>query len=252
MRVIRPSALTADRRRRPLLLALSMLAAGLLAGQLTVVGATTSPAGAGAMAASSALGLGIGVAWLLRALNPGRAHAAAESLSGLLSPIFDESWTLLVAPRLPVRDAGRLDGVLVGPAGVRILTVRDWEGRYRVRGRTWEFDARGRRGWIRCRTNPSHEAASLADGVARWAGEAGLGELPVRPTIVFPSGRSRLVLEEPAEEVLTADNAPWWANALGRGRRLDPGAVARIVTTVLDAAEADPRATRRQAPRVDG
>jgi hypothetical protein len=158
-------------------------------------------------------------------------------LESLLSPVFDDSYALVLSPRLPIRDAARLDALLIGPAGVRALTVRDWEGRYRVRGRAWEFHAGRRRGWIRCRTNPSFDAVALGEGVGRWAVEAGLPTLPVRGAVAFPLRRSRIVLEEPIDEVITADNGPWWANAIGRARRLDTATGAGFLEAVLDAAE---------------
>ena len=246
MRVIRPSALTRTERRRSLLMSLSMLAVGVLAGQMTVV-ARPDPAAAGVMGASAALGLGVGAAWLMRALRPSRTRDLTSALVRLLGTTFDDEYTLVVAPRLPIRDAARLDGVLVGPAGVRVLTARDWHGRYRVRGRSWEFDARGRRGWIACRTNPSFEAVALRDGFARWAAERGFVDLPIRPAVAFPHGRSKIVLEEPADEIVTADNAPWWANTIGRVRRVDPPTAARVLSAVLDAAEQDAR-TSPSAP----
>ena len=149
----------------------------------------------------------------------------------------------------PIRDAARLDGILVGPAGIRVITVRDWVGRYRVRGRTWEFDTHGRKGWIPCRTNPSWDASALCDGVARWAREVGLPDLPMRPAVVFPRSHSQIVLEEPADEIVTADNAPWWANSIGRVRRMSPADAARVVEAVLDAAE--PREPVPAMPAVD-
>ena len=236
MLVIRPSALNPTERRRARLLAYSMLAAGVLALQVAML-APPQPATTGLLAASSALGIGVGAAWLLRAVRPNRSRDIGIALVNLLSPAFDDTYTLLVAPRLPVRDAARLDGVLVGPAGVRVLTARDWEGRYRVRGRVWEFDARGRRGWIRCRTNPSFDAVGLADGFTRWASGAGLGDLHVKPAVAFPLARSTVVLEEPADEVVTRDNAPWWANTIGRVRRLDASAGARVIQSIMDAAD---------------
>lgn len=236
MRVIRPRVLEPAGRRRWLILSLSMLAAGVLAGQLTLLSAPV-PAATGLMAGAAAVGLGVGSAWLLRFARPSRTRELSAALVDVLRPAFDDAYTLLVAPRLPIRDADRLDGVLVGPAGVRVITARNWEGRYRVRGRSWEFDARGRRGWIRCRTNPSFDAAALADGFGAWADRAGLGELPLRPAIAFPLSRSRIVLEEPADEIITADNGPWWANSIGRVRRLDPAQAARVVEAVLDGSE---------------
>ncbi|HUF06683.1 MAG TPA: hypothetical protein VMP86_04755, partial [Candidatus Binatia bacterium] len=152
--MIRPKALAAG-RHRPLLLALSMLAVGTLALELTLLGVTTS-GGTALMATTAALGLGVGAAWLVRVLRPNRTRRLTNALAALLSATFDDSYTLVVAPRLPVRHSDRLDGILVGPAGARVLTVRDWEGRYRVRGRAWEFDG-GRHGWVRCRTNPSFD-----------------------------------------------------------------------------------------------
>lgn len=238
MRVIRPQALAAD-RHRPLLLALSMLAVGALALELTLLGVTTS-GGTALMATTAALGLGVGAAWLVRVLRPDRTRRLTDALAAVLSATFDDSYTLVVAPRLPVRDSDRLDGVLVGPAGTRVLTVRDWEGRYRVRGRAWEFDG-GRHGWVRCRTNPSFDAIALADGVTRWASDAGIPDASFEPAVVFPYGRSRIVLEEPEDEIVTSDNAPWWANSIGRVRRLDPAACARVLEAVLDGADPTPQ-----------
>ena len=249
MRVIRPASLYAPRRGRLVALAAGMLLAGLTAGQLALVAPT--PPVTGAMAGAAAIGLGVGAAWLVRAVRPSRARRLADRLAAMLGASFDDSYTLVLAPRLPIRDAARLDGLLIGPAGVRALTMRDWEGRYRLRGRVWEYDARGRRGWIRCRTNPSFDAIALAHGVGRWASESDLGELPVRGVVVFPDRSARVVLEEPEDEVVTADNAPWWANSIGRVRRLDTGDGVRLLEAVLDASEDALRgADRRRAADV--
>lgn len=237
MRVIRPAALAPHRRRRLLLLALSMLAAGVLAAEFALLGGAPVTA-TGVMAIAAAIGLGIGGAWLARVLSPNRMRSAAELLESLLTPIFDDAYALVLSPRLPIRDAARLDGLLIGPAGVRALTVRDWEGRYRVQGRAWEFHAGRRRGWIRCRTNPSFDAVKLAEGVVRWTTEAGMPHVPVRGAVAFPLRRSRVVLEEPDDEIVTADNGPWWGNSIGGARRLDPASGAAFLAAVLDAAEA--------------
>lgn len=244
MRLIRPARLHPVQRRRQLLLGASMLAAGFLAGQLALIAPT--PPVTGAMAGAAAIGLGVGAAWLVRALRPSRARRLADRLASMLSATFDDAYTLVLAPRLPIRDAERLDGILIGPAGVRVITMRDWEGRYRVRGRVWEFDARGRRGWIRCRTNPSFDAIALAHGVGRWASETEIGEMSIRPVVAFPDPAARVVLEEPQDEIVTRDNAPWWANTIGRVRRLDPASAARLLEAILDASErADPAPGRR-------
>jgi hypothetical protein len=235
MRVIRPTSLTPAERRRAILLATGMLGTGLAAALLAAVGVGSGIA-TGVFAAVGAVALGVGAAWLLRALRPNRTRDLGRALVDRLGPAFDDSYALVVAPRLPLRDAARLDGILVGPGGIRVISCRDWEGRYRVRGKVWEFDA-GRRGWIRCRTNPSYEAVALADGFARWLADRGFGDLPIRAVVAFPLRHSRLVLEEPADEVLTSDNAPWWANSIGRVQRLDTARARQVLDLVLDASE---------------
>jgi len=236
LRVIRPRSLSASERRRSVALAWAMIGSGLVAGALTMLG-VAGAAVTGILAAAAALGIGVGGAWLLRVMRPNRSREIAGRLSDLLATVFDDSYTLLLAPRLPIRDTERLDGVLIGPGGVRIITARDWHGRYRVRGRTWEFDAGGRRGWIRCRTNPSFDAGGLASGFVRWAADRGFRDLPLNPTIAFPLSQSRVVLEEPEDEVLTGDNAPWWANRVGRVRRLDEAVGLRLAAAIINEAE---------------
>jgi hypothetical protein len=45
------------------------------------------------------------------------------------------------------------------------------------------------------------------------------------------------VLEEPEIEVVTSDNAPWWANRIGRVRRIDEAVGLRLAATIIDEAE---------------
>ncbi len=247
MRVIRPESMGSS-RRRPALLALTVLAAGVLSVALMTVGQPT-PLRTGVLATTAAVGIGVGLAWLVRAIRSDPGRRISGALVTLLSATFDDSYTLVVAPRLSIREGGRLDGLLVGPGGVRALTARDWVGHYRLRGRTWEFDSHGRHGWIVCRTNPSLEANKLAEGVGRWMREAGLPDLTLRAAVVFPHRHSQVVLEEPADEIVTTDNAPWWANTFGRVRRIDPATSARVLEAVLDAAEP---ARRLAEPRTGG
>jgi hypothetical protein len=242
MRVIRPRALGPTERRRALILAVAMLAIGALAAAIALLGAGGAVP-TGILAAVAALAIGVGGAWLLRVLRPNRSRMIAGRLGELLAPAFDDTYTLLLAPRLPIRDTERLDGILIGPGGVRIITARDWHGRYRVRGRSWEFDA-GRRGWISCRTNPSFDGGGLASGFVRWAADRGFRDLPLEPTIAFPMAHSRVVLEEPEDEVVTSDNAPWWANAIGRVRRLDEALGLRLAAAIIDEAELQAAARR--------
>ncbi|HET9539638.1 MAG TPA: hypothetical protein VFQ46_03480, partial [Candidatus Limnocylindria bacterium] len=58
-----------------------------------------------------------------------------------------------------------------------------------------------------------------------------------------------IILEEPEGEVVTTDNAPWWAQSIGRVQKMDQQRVARFVQTVVDAVEARQQAAPTAAPR---
>jgi hypothetical protein len=205
--------------------------------------------GVAALGIAAALAIGVGLGWLIRAMAP-RRRPEGDDLAKLLSPAFDDSYVLIQAPRLPgvPRD---LAGLLVGPGGVRALIARRWRGRYRVRGRGWEYDTRSRKGWIACRTNPSFEADAVASAVDRWARSAVDDPgLPIVAAVAFPRPESVIVLEEPDGEVVTRDNAPWWAQRIGRVQRLDAQRAARLVSAVIEAGEASGRVAAPVADRV--
>lgn len=237
MRLIRPKPFNHE-RRWALALSLGMLLVGVLAillmtllpgGRLTAIAA---------LGISAALGIGVGLAWLIRALGEDR-RPAGEDLARMLAPAFDDAYVLVIAPRLP-GVPGDLAALLVGPPGVRALIARRWRGRYRVRGRAWEYDTKGSAGWIACRTNPSFEADAVADAVAQWAqGATDDPAVPITPVVTFPQPISVIVLEEPGSEVLTTDNAPWFAQRIGRVQRMDAARVGRFVQAVMDAADAN-------------
>jgi hypothetical protein len=75
--------------------------------------------------------------------------------------------------------------------------------------------------------------------------ELGEGTVPVEATVAFPSRLSRVVLEEPDVEVLTAENAPWWAQRVGRVQRMDAGRVVAFADAVVT--ESRRQATARSA-----
>jgi hypothetical protein len=247
MRLIRP-ARRRDERRAAILLSLGMLGVGLLAIGVMAVLPGDRISGLAMLGIAAALSIGIGLAWLIRALS-NEPPELGDDLVRLLAPAFDDSYVLILSPRLP--DVPRdLAALLVGPAGVRAVLVRRWRGRYRVRGRRWDYDTKSRRGWIPCRTNPSFDGDAVAEAVARWARIA-VDELslPVAPAVAFPRPWSVVILEEPEGEVVTTDNAPWWAQSIGRVQKMDQERVARFVQGVVDAVETGQQRAPSAAPR---
>jgi hypothetical protein len=251
VRLIRPARNTRE-QRWALALSLGMLLVGAIAIALMALLPSDRPDGVAILGVAASLAIGVGLAWLIRAISGHGRDPEGDDLARLLSPAFDDNYALVLSPRLPGVPAD-LAALLVGPAGVRALIARRWRGRYRVRGRAWEYDTRRRTmGWIPCRTNPSFDAAAVADAVSAWARTAiDESSVPIIPTIAFPRAWSLIVLEEPDGEVVTADNAPWWAQSIGRLQRMDAARVARFVQSVMDASDgAEARAPATQSHSV--
>ena len=249
MRVIRLAPKPSS-RRGPAALAAVMLGVGAIAAVLAIAAPSRREEASAVLAIAAALGLGVGAGMLGQAFRE-RKEGGSEDLVRLLSATLDDSYLLMVRPQLPGVPAD-LEALLAGPPGIRALVARRWQGRYRVRTNTWEFDTRGRRGWIPCITNPSFEAGAARNAVVGWARES-TTELnpPIEAAIAFPSRRSRLVLEEPDVEVITAENAPWWANGMGRVQRMDAARVVAFAEAVMDASrkQAERPGVRPKSPR---
>jgi hypothetical protein len=248
MRLIHPSIVRGF-RDNALTVALAMLVVGSIAVLLMSLLPPTRVAPIALLGLSGALGLGVGagLAWRVVRRARLRREQISDDLGRMLAPAFDDTYTLVLAPRLPgVPDD--LAGLLVGPAGVKAFVARRWRGRYRVRGRGWEYDTRSRAGWIPTLSNPSFDADAVADAVSRWT-RTTLDDqtFAISPAVAFPRTYSTVVLEEPIGEVVTADNAPWWAQSIGRVQRLDPRRAARFVEAVLIASEAEARGSARAA-----
>jgi hypothetical protein len=249
MRVIRLAPKPATRRGAATLAAV-MLAVGAVAAVLAIVAPSRRDEASAALAIAAALGLGVGAGMLAQAFRE-RHDGGGEDLVRLLSPALDDSYLMLLRPRLPGVPSD-LEALLAGPPGIRALIARRWQGHYRVRINSWEFDTHGRRGWIACITNPSFEAGAVKSAVVSWARES-TTELnpPIEAAVVFPSRQSRLVLEEPDLEVITAENAPWWANRIGRVQRMDAARVVAFAEAVMEASrkQADRPSIHPKAPK---
>ena len=248
MRLIHPS-MARSFRDNLLLVALAMLVVGGIA--VIIMGllppARVAPIALLGLSAALGLGVGAGMAWQVVARARRRREEMGDDLGRMLARTLDDSYTLVLAPRLPgVPDD--LAALLVGPAGVKAFIARRWDGRYRVRGRGWEYDTRSRAGWIPTMTNPSFDADAVAAAVARWT-RSTLGDqaIAISPAVAFPGSYSTVVLEEPIGEVVTKDNAPWWAQRIGRVQRLDPRRAASFVEEVLRASEEEALGTAHAA-----
>ncbi len=111
MRLIRP-ARRRDERRVAIFMSLAMLGVGVAAIGLMALLPGDRISGLAMLGIAAALGIGIGLAWLIRALSR-EPPQLGDDLAQLLAPAFDDTYVLILSPRLPdvpselARAAGR-------------------------------------------------------------------------------------------------------------------------------------------------
>ena len=99
MRLIRPAP-RRDERRTAVLMSLAMLVVGVTAIGLMALLPGDRISGLALLGIAAALGIGIGLAWLIRALSS-EPRQLDDDLARLLAPAFDDTYVLILSPRLP-------------------------------------------------------------------------------------------------------------------------------------------------------
>src|SRR5919106_5531719 len=113
MRLIRPAG-NRHERRWALALSLGMLLVGGVAVVLMALLPADRPDGVAILGVAAALAFGVGLAWLIRAVTGHGREPVGEDLARVLAPALDDSYVLLLSPRLPGVPAD-LAALLVGP-----------------------------------------------------------------------------------------------------------------------------------------
>lgn len=128
-----------------------------------------------------------------------------DRVIGIVQQALDGRWHVFRNIRLPGKPRGDLDLVLVGPAGILVVEVKNYHGIYRNNGSDWEIQRKGT--WGKMRVSPSQQAKNgaarlgnflKADGIQAW----------VTPVVVWANPESNLRLENPMVAVWTLDRLP--------------------------------------------
>jgi hypothetical protein len=115
---------------------------------------------------------------------------------------LDGNWHIFRNVELPGRNKGDLDLILVGPPGIWVLEIKNFNGEYRNTGETWEY-RRGRK-WKLASANPSRQAMNNAVRLANFLRADNI-DVFVNPVVVWANPESPLSVENPSVAVWPAD-----------------------------------------------
>lgn len=122
----------------------------------------------------------------------------------LVVQALDGNWHLFRNISLPGRNKADLDLVLVGPSGIWVLEVKNYHGKFRNIGETWEIQLKNK--WKATVKNPSKQANTNSLRLKNFL-KADHLNVYVNPVVVWASVTSPLSLENPSVPV-------WYYNRL--------------------------------------
>jgi hypothetical protein len=170
------------------------------------------------------IGLGLALRAYLTRVDNDLANQTGQYLSRYFDPRFH------FIRNINRRGLGYIDAVLVGPPGVLVFRIVDWQGVYANEKGNWL--AQNTRGeWVPARGNPTEETIVDVRAVREYLRQRGLADVPVYGVVIFTH-------EEPIAQVMTREPVVPVAhlsdaydrladNYLARDR-LDPALIDRI------------------------
>lgn len=157
------------------------------------------------------LGIAIFIGWLLASIpewiiqrldrqieDHRRGQEGEEKVVETIVQALDGTWQLFRNVSLPGRNKGDLDLALVGPSGVWLLEVKNFNGKYRNIGASWQIQ-RGK-SWKPLSKSPSEQALNNALRLKNFL-KASKVDVLVESAIVWANEESSLSVETPSVAV---------------------------------------------------
>jgi hypothetical protein len=146
--------------------------------------------------------LGLGVEWTVKKLeekveNYRKGQEGETRVSEIMNGALNGDWSLFRNVILPGR-GGDLDSVLVGPAGIWVLEVKNFSGKFQNVGDQWECLS-GKK-WKTIRKNPSQQAKKNAARMGEFLKADGIKEW-VTPAVVWANPESPVKIDNPSVAV---------------------------------------------------
>jgi hypothetical protein len=118
---------------------------------------------------------------------------------------LDDKWSLYRNMSLPGRKKSDLDLILVGPPGVWVLEVKNFDGEYKNTGEGWEFRAGNI--WKSLKKSPSRQAQNNTLALSNFLKADGITQF-VKPVVVWANEGSPLTVENPMVAVWQYNRLP--------------------------------------------
>lgn len=170
-----------------------------------------------------------------------------EATVKALQQHLDSRWTLFRNVVLP-GNRSDIDGVLVGPAGVYVLEIKSYSGKFKNQGNQWWW-RRYRPGWLQLSENPSRQATANAARLGEYLKQAVGEKVWVEPQVVWTGPGKLHIQGKPAVYVWFLDRIAGYADELVRSPARRADATQRVREALLGVVKAGKREQDAQSGR---
>jgi hypothetical protein len=173
-----------------------------------------------------------------------KGQEGEERTLGVIQRVLDGKWYVFRNLSLPGRNQSDYDIILVGPAGVYTLEVKNWSGEHKNVGEQWSRQVGA--AWRVINKSPSRQAndgaARLgnffkADGIEQW----------VTGVVIWANPESFVMVENPSVAVWTLEHLPDELNKLSPRNNFTEATLQKIVDKLTKLANA--QIAQQQADR---
>ena len=117
---------------------------------------------------------------------------------------LNKNWSIYLNLLLPEKKGADMDAVLVGPAGVWVFEIKNFDGQYRNTGEQWEFMSGTK--WKTAKS-PTKQAKKNAARLASFLKIGGINKnLYVNPVVVWVNIEKKPTVENALADVWTLDS----------------------------------------------
>jgi hypothetical protein len=163
-----------------------------------------------------------------------RGREGEEKVLQTLVQALDGQWHVFQNINLPGYNKGDLDLVMVGPPGVWVLEVKNFNGRYRNVGQHWQY--KDGKSWRSASNNPSKQAYNNALRLANFLQADGL-KVFVNTAVVWANPESPLVVENPSVAVWRSDRLADELGNIWQGEKLSEAERNKVVAKLTKLCE---------------
>jgi Nuclease-related domain len=127
-----------------------------------------------------------------------------ELVIRVIQQALNKHWSVYLNLILPERKSADMDAVLIGPPGIWVLEIKNFDSQYRNTGEQWEFLSGTK--WTILKKSPTKQVRKNAARLASFLKAGGINKNAVTPVVVWANFEKKPIIVQPLAAVWPLDS----------------------------------------------